>query len=398
MKRLNKNSRVIGNELRYLKKVLKNNFRASKSTEFVQKLELNFAKKFNSKFAISFSDGTSAMHAALEAMDIGYGDEVIVPPLTMSSTTIAVIHSNAKPVFADVDLKTFQINPDDIEKKITKKTKAIITVALYGLSPDLDRIKKIARKYKLKIIEDNAECFMGLYKKKIVGTFGDCATFSFQNSKHITCGKGGILITNNTSLAKKIKTIQSLGYSFVNTKNKKINKGILQNPKFERHSNLGWNYRLPELCAAVALAQIENLKYFVTQRRKIAKLYEKVSKKFKWFVPQCVPGNCKSSYWTWAAYSKKKIDWEEFRNYYKKIGGDGIYGSWKLAYDEPFYKKQNLNKRQFLFKLNKKNSCLNAEYLQPRLFQFKTNYMDIEIAKKQSIVLFKTLSFFDMKN
>ena len=398
MKRLNKNSRVIGNELRYLKKVLKNNFRASKSTEFVQKLELKFAKKFNSKFAISFSDGTSAMHAALEAMDIGYGDEVIVPPLTMSSTTIAVIHSNAKPVFADVDLKTFQINPDDIEKKITKKTKAIITVALYGLSPDLDRIKKIARKYKLKIIEDNAECFMGLYKKKIIGTFGDCATFSFQNSKHITCGKGGILITNNPSLAKKIKTIQSLGYSFVNTKNKKINKDILQNPKFERHSNLGWNYRLPELCAAVALAQIENLKYFVTQRRKIAKLYGKVSKKFKWFVPQYVPGNCKSSYWTWAAYSKKKIDWEEFRNYYKKIGGDGIYGSWKLAYDEPFYKKQNLNKRQFLFKLNKKNSCLNAEYLQPRLFQFKTNYMDIEIAKKQSIVLFKTLSFFDKKN
>ena len=179
----------------YLKKVLNNNFRASKSTEFVKKLELYFAKKFKSKFAISFSDGTATMHAALEAMNIGYGDEVIVPPLTMSSTTLAVLHSNAKPIFADVDLKTFQIDPDNIEKKITKKTKAIITVALYGLSPDLDRIKKIASKYKLKIIEDNAECFMGLYKKKIVGTIGDCASFSFQNSKHITCGKGGILIS-----------------------------------------------------------------------------------------------------------------------------------------------------------------------------------------------------------
>ena len=395
MKRFNKNSRVIGNELLYLKKVLKNNFRASKGAEFVQKLELYFAKKFKSKFAISFSDGTSTMHAALEAMNIGYGDEVIVPPLTMSSTTIAVLHSNAKPVFADVDLKTFQINPDDIEKKITKKTKAIITVALYGLSPDLDRIKKIAIKYKLKIIEDNAECFMGIYKKKIVGTLGDCASYSFQNSKHITCGKGGILITNNSLLAKKIKTIQSLGYSFAN---KKINKSILQNPNFERHSSLGWNYRLPELCAAVALAQVENLEYFVNQRRKVAKLYKKVSERFKWFIPQYVPSNCKSSYWTWAAFSKKKIVWEEFRDYYKKIGGDGIYGSWKLAYNEPFYKKQNLNKRQFLFKLNNKNDCPNAEYLQPRLFQFKTNYMDLDIAKKQSVILFKTLSFFDKKN
>ena len=103
------------------KLLLKNNFRASKSTEFVKKLELYFAKKFKSKFAISFSDGTATMHAALEAMNIGYGDEVIVPPLTMSSTTLAVLHSNAKPVFADVDLKTFQIDPDDIEKKITKK-------------------------------------------------------------------------------------------------------------------------------------------------------------------------------------------------------------------------------------------------------------------------------------
>ena len=108
MKNSNKNSRVIGNELLYLKKVLRNNFRSSKGTEFVKRLEFLFAKKFNSKYAISFSDGTSTMHAALEAMNIGYGDEVIVPPLTMSSTTLAVLHANAKPVFADVKLDTFQ--------------------------------------------------------------------------------------------------------------------------------------------------------------------------------------------------------------------------------------------------------------------------------------------------
>jgi perosamine synthetase len=398
MKKINQNSRIIGNELFYLKKVLNNNFRASKSTEFVKKLELYFAKKFKSKFAISFSDGTATMHAALEAMNIGYGDEVIVPPLTMSSTTLAVLHSNAKPIFADVDLKTFQIDPDNIEKKITKKTKAIITVALYGLSPDLDRIKKIASKYKLKIIEDNAECFMGFYKKKIVGTIGDCASFSFQNSKHITCGKGGILITKNPLLAKNIRTIQSLGYSFSNAKIKKFNKNILQNPKFERHSALGWNYRLPELCAAVALAQMENLEYFVNQRRKIAALYTKASEKFKWFIPQYIPNNCKSSYWTWAAYSKKDITWEEFRDCYKKNGGDGIYGAWKLAYEEPFYKKENLNKRQNFINLEKNNNCPNAEYLQPKLFQFKTNYMNLAIAKKQSKILYKTLNFFDKKN
>ncbi len=397
MKNSNKNSRVIGNELLYLKKVLRNNFRSSKGTEFVKRLEFLFAKKFNSKYAISFSDGTSTMHAALEAMNIGYGDEVIVPPLTMSSTTLAVLHANAKPVFADVKLDTFQIDPEDIRKKITKKTKAIISVSLYGLSPDLDKIKNLASKNKIKIIEDNAECFLGYYKNKIVGTLGDCASYSFQNSKHITCGKGGILITKNPSLAKKIRTIQSLGYSFANKGKKKFSKNILQKPNFNRHNMLGWNYRLPELCAAVALAQVENLSYFINQRIKIAKLYSKASVKFKWFVPQFIPDNYKSSYWTWAAYSEKNIKWNDFRELYKKNGGDGIYGAWQLAYNEPFYKKQNLNKRQNFLNLSKKVKCPNAEYLQPRLFQFKTNYMDMKLAKKQAQILYKTLNYFDKK-
>jgi perosamine synthetase len=101
---------------------------------------------------------------------------------------------------------------------------------------------------------------------------------------------------------------------------------------------------------------------------------------------------------TWASYSKKDITWEEFRDCYKKNGGDGIYGAWKLAYEEPFYKKENLNKRQNFINLEKNNNCPNAEYLQPKLFQFKTNYMNLAIAKKQSKILYKTLNFFDKKN
>jgi perosamine synthetase len=392
--------RIFGNEFNYLKQVLRGEFKTSQGSKMMNLLEKKFARKYKIPYVISFTNGTATMHAALEAMGIGPGDEVIVPPLTMSSTAFSVLHANATPVFADVNLDTFLIDPVAIKKLINKKTKAIITVALYGLSPDMKEIIKL--KNRIKIIEDNAECFLGYYNNKLAGTLGDCASFSFQSSKHITSGEGGVLITSNRKLADKIRKIQSLGYRGLSSIRSKIKKEDIQNPNYDRHYSLGWNYRMSELCSAVALAQLENINLLVDRRIQVANIFSKNAKNFEnWFIPQKVPKNCVHSYWTWAVkLETNRISWEDFVNRFKYFGGDGIYGAWKLSYKEPAFQKLRLLGRERFIKKNNldkyfyKSLCPNAEYLQPRILQFKTNYWNIKEAYKQGEILNKTLKYF----
>src|SRR5690242_1391212 len=156
-------------ERKYVLEVLDNEFATSLNSVFGNRMEKAFAQKFNAKFAIGFANGTATMHAALVALGVKPGDEVIVPPLTMSSTSLAVLHNGSIPVFADVDRNTFNIDPASIEQKVTSKTRAIITVSLYGLSPDYDKILDICKRKNIFLIEDNAECFLGEYKGKLVG-------------------------------------------------------------------------------------------------------------------------------------------------------------------------------------------------------------------------------------
>jgi len=395
------NKRIFGNELKYLNEVLEGGFRSSKGSIMTRRLEELFAKKFDSDYAISFVNGTTTMHSALEAYGIQPGDEVIVTPLTMSATTFSVLQANATPVFADVEEDTFQISPSSIEKCITKKTKAIITVALYGLSPDMDKIMGIAKKHELFVIEDNAECFLGKYKNKIAGTSGDCASFSFQSSKHLTSGEGGMIITKNIKIADKIRKIQSLGYAGVSATKGKITKIDIQDPNYSRHVSMGWNYRMPELCAAVALAQVENIDALVNQRCKVAKLFDDASEGFEWFKPQKVGLNYKSSYWTWVVnLDRNDISWYQFRDKFLEYGGDGIYAAWKLTYLEPMFKNLSLlGREKFIssdnIKKYKTGLCPVAEKITPRLLQFKTNYWDISKAEEQALILRKTLKNFN---
>ena len=259
-------SRLFGNERKYIDEVLNSEFRTSSGAKMMRRLEGVFAERFGVNYAISFVNGTATMHAALEAAGIRPGDEVIVPPLTMSATTFAVLQCGAVPIFADVDGNTFQIDARDIERKLSSRTKAIITVALYGLSPDMDAINNIAERHNLFVLEDNAECFLGKYKGKLVGTLGDCASFSFQSSKHLTSGEGGMIITNDADFADKVRQVQSLGYAGVSASKSKITKSDIQHPDYNRHVTMGWNYRMPELCCAVALAQVENIDALVGRR------------------------------------------------------------------------------------------------------------------------------------
>jgi perosamine synthetase len=394
-------SRIYGNELNYLKEVLDSEFRSSKGSTMMRRFEEAFAKRFGSTYAISFVNGTATMHAALEAWGISPGDEVIVPPLTMSATTFAVLQANATPVFADVDPDTYQISSASIEARITPKTRAIITVALFGLSPDMDPIMELARKHNLLVIEDNAECFLGAYKGRMVGTLGHCASFSFQSSKHLTSGEGGIVITEDLELAEKMRRVQSLGYAGVSATKGKITKRDIQDPNYSRHVTLGWNYRMAELCCAVALAQVENIDELVDRRIEVARLFDKAIEGFEnWFVPQKVGNEYGHSYWTWVArLEHPNITWHQFRDQFIEFGGDGVYAAWKLTYLEPMFQEMNLlGREKFISTENKLKYCEGlcpvAERVQKRLLQFKTNYWNLDDAKKQADILTKTLASF----
>lgn len=398
--------RIGDREKEYVMEVLNTQFRTSAGSIMTKRLEDAFAKKFRVKYAIAHVNGTATLHSALAAAGVGPGDEVIVPPLTMSSTAFAILHANAVPIFADVDPDTFTIDPDDIRKKITEHTRAIIPVALYGLSPDMDEIMGIANKYNLSVIEDDAQCFLGYYKRKIVGSIGHMASFSFQSSKHITSGEGGMIVTNDEELANRIRRFNSLGYAGVSANKGKITKEDIQDPKYERHVSLGFNYRPSELCSAVALAQVERLEELVQPRIEVARLYTQVVEDCEWLKPQKVPKNYKHSYWAYVLkLDSDKIDWYQFRQKYMEFGGGGIFAAWQLSYLEPVFREHAFYPKNcpvkcshYKGKLQEYNYglCPNAESIQPKLLQFKTNYMDMNIAKQKVDALSKTIKYFEL--
>lgn len=380
-------------EKRYVLDVIDNEFSTSKNSIYNTKLEQRFSEMFSMPFAIGHSNGTVTMHTALAALGVKPGDEVIVPPLTMSSTSLAVLNNNSIPVFADVDMRTFNIDPESIEKVVTSKTKAIITVALYGLSPDYDKILAICKKHKIALIEDNAECFLGTYKGKLVGTFGDFASFSFQASKHLTCGEGGMLVCSNEELADNARRFNCLGYAGVSAKKGKITRNDIQDPNYSRHVALGFNYRMSELQAAVALGQLERAKELVENRIKVAQIFDQVILNTDLFFRQYEDEKSINSYWSYSMYLKSdnpQVDWYRFRDLFQANGGDGYYAAWKLSYFEPLF-LNIIQKWDGVWQKYEQGLCPNAEYLQPRMLQLKTNYWDLNEAEKQAEILYKTI-------
>lgn len=393
--------RIGESEKKYVLEALETDFRSSKGSTMMTRLEHQFAEMFGVKYAISHINGTATLHSAVAAAGVGPGDEVIVPPLTMSSTTFGVVQNNAVPVFADVDEKTFNISPDSIRKCITERTKAIIPVSLYGLPCNSEEIMKIAEEKGLVVIEDNAECFMGRINGKPAGTVSDMASFSFQSSKHLTSGEGGMVITNDEEYATRIRRFSSLGYAGVGAAKGKITKQDIQDPSYERHCSMGWNYRMPELCSAVALGQLEHAEELVQRRKDSAKLFLEAMSGCEWLVPQYEPEGYESSYWTLAVQLDiDRISWNHFRDTFVKNGGDGIYAAWQLTYLEPMFKDMVLDGREIFFQKPfngngrnryEKGLCPVAEKLQPRMLQFKTNYWDFNAAKRQAEILHETI-------
>ncbi len=224
----------------------------------VREFEIKMAKLVKRKFACCVSSGTAALEIAVKSLDIGKNDEVIMPTFTIISNANAIIKNLATPVLVDVDLNTWNIKIEDIENKISPRTKALMLPHIYGFPNDMDSIIKIVKKYKLYLIEDAAEMIGQKYKNRFCGSFGDISIFSFYANKHITTGEGGMLLTNSKKLNNKIVGLRNLCFGSKNRFN---------------HFDIGWNYRFTNIQASLGLNQLKRIKQIVQRKRKIGNYY-----------------------------------------------------------------------------------------------------------------------------
>ena len=246
-----------GNEKKYLCECIDTGWISSEGP-FVKQFEEKMSAAAGRKYGIAVSNGTAALEVAMQAIGIGKDDEVIMPTFTIISCAIAVTKLGAKPVLVDSNIDTWNMQIDEIENKITPKTKAILMVHLYGLPAEINHVLELARKYNLKVIEDAAEMHGQTYYGKSCGSFGDISTFSFYPNKHITTGEGGMVVTDNEALAEKCRMLRNLCF-------RKDVRYV--------HDEISDNYRFTNLQAAVGLAQLERLDEFVEKKREIGKFY-----------------------------------------------------------------------------------------------------------------------------
>lgn len=280
----------------------------------VKKLEELVSKYVGHKYGIAVSSGTAALEIAFKAIDLKEGDEVILPSHTIISCAQAIFKTGAIPVVVDSDLFTWNMNVEEIEKKITNKTKAILVVHLYGLPVDMDLIMKIAKKYNLYIIEDNSQMLGQLYKDKKCGSFGDISTYSFYPNKIITTGEGGMCTTSNRELAEKCKYYRNLCFDKDPTK------------RFI-HGDLGWNYRMSNLQAALGVSQMNRIEFHIQRKREIGLFYNLNLKKDSLIrdffnFPLEKTSYAENIYWVYGLMikDKYKISAREFINRLKQKG------------------------------------------------------------------------------
>ena len=252
---------LAGNELEYVTDAISTGWISSSGT-YVNRFEEEFAKYCDCKYAVSVCNGTIALHLALLSLDIGIGDEVIIPSFTMIASAFAVCYTGAKPVFVDADKDTFNIDVTKIEKKITSRTKAIMPVHIFGKICNMDAIIALAKKYNLYIIEDAAEAHGATYRGKKAGSFSDVAAFSFFANKNITTGEGGMIVTNNEDIAQKAKYFKNVCFP-------------INGPRNYSHDDIGYNYRMSNVVAAIGLAQVEKADDYRAMRIRNNEFYRK---------------------------------------------------------------------------------------------------------------------------
>jgi len=249
-----------GNEKKYLAECIDTGWISSEGP-FVKRFEEEFAARVGRKHGIAITNGTAAIDAAVEALGIGPGDEVILPTFTIISCVMQIVRSGATPVLVDSDPLTWNMDVTQIEAKITPRTKAIMVVHIYGLPVDMDPVLDLCQRYGLKLIEDAAEMIGQTYRGKPCGSFGDISTVSFYPNKHITTGEGGMILTDDDDLAEQCRELRNLCF--------KPGKRFV-------HERLGWNLRMTNLQAALGVAQLEQLDAFLEKKRRIGRRYNEL--------------------------------------------------------------------------------------------------------------------------
>lgn len=279
----------------------------SSKGRFVKEFEHAFASYIGTKYGTAVNNGTTALHLALLALGIGRGDEVIVPALTYVASVNTIHYTGATPVFCDSRMDTWQMDPEDIEHRITERTRAIIVVHLYGYPCDMDPIMEIAKKYNLFVIEDCAEAIGTEYKGKKVGTFGDIACFSFFGNKTITTGEGGMVLTDDETLYERSSRLKD--------------QGTAKDREYW-HDIIGYNYRMTNICAAIGLGQLERCEEFIEKKRKVAAYYNEKLKDTPLVLHNGVPGaDVRHTYWM---YSVMAVDAQDRVALRDKMKAEGI--------------------------------------------------------------------------
>lgn len=335
-----------GVEKKYLTKAVESGY-VSTAGPLIDRFEEAFASYLGAGKAVSVQSGTSALHMALYELGIGPGDEVIVPALTFVATVNPVIYVGARPVFVDVDMKTWNIAPEKIRKNITGKTKAIIPVHFYGNPCNMDEIMDIAKKYHLYVIEDATESLGAKYKNKYTGMFGDFGCFSFNGNKIITTGGGGMITGKNRKSLKHVKFL--------------INQAKYRLKEYY-HTEIGFNYRMTNIEAALGLAQIEKLDKFLDIKRRFNAVYRKKIGVIKDVRFQENYDGAESSYWFSCIMFEREINIKALQDQLVKKGIPTRRIFMPMTQFPPYrrYKKSSLKNS---YKIYKNGLCLPSSTL-----------------------------------
>lgn len=367
---------------------MENNHEGVSQNSWTQQFENEFASFVNYKHAVAMNSGTSALHAALFALNISKGDEVIVPGISVVMDAFTILNLGGIPVWVDVEMDTWNLDVTKIEERITPRTKGIISISWFGLQANNLELSKIAKKYNLFLLDDSAET-IHISNNKSDLLLPDIKIFSFEAKKHFsTGGEGGMLVTNSALHATQARKYSSLGYKHLTADLGRTSLSIedAQNPEYERFDSVGLNYRMTPIAAAIGLGQLRSIKEILQLRKINAGLFLEAANGCSWLTPQIIPFGFDHTYYSvafrYTGQEKFGLGWRDFYFEYKKRGGDGFYGNVKPPYLEPVFRNKKIGSL-----ICNPGLCPIAEKVQEEIMAFKTNYRDLEKAKIKSDIL-----------
>ena len=320
-----------GNEKKYINECIDTGWISSEGP-FINRFENEFANYIGHDFGVAVSNGSAALDIAIKAIGIKAGDEVIMPTFTIISPAQSIISAGAFPVLVDSDPVTWNMDVNQIEDRINSKTKAILVVHIYGLPVDMDPILDLCKKYKLLLIEDAAEMHGQTYNGRMCGSFGDISIFSFYPNKHITTGEGGMILCRDNAIFEKSKKLRNLAFE--------------PNGRRFIHNEIGWNYRMTNLQAAIGVAQLENIEYHIKRKRQIGELYSnRLNGISKLQLPKQFTSFADNIFWVYGLVADSEFTSVKIVNHLNEKG-IGTRPFFWCMHEQPVFKEMGLFKKE----------------------------------------------------